>query len=202
MYCTSDLSSEADFLSRHEHERVPTQQFPPHGALYGSRGFPLAPDSHTSIISVRISLKPHPQAARQHRHWNLEKLGIVPARLVTRHNFLWQFFLSGAQSFISDHLSFPLLLPFLHPALPHSPLPLLPSSPCIIPSPLPPILLSSPPPSILPSPLPPPFLSPFLLSRLPPELSEAEGTDLSLTSVLPSRTITPPPPLPPLPLLL
>jgi hypothetical protein len=79
-----NLTREADY----EDELVSLQgQAPPHGEVYGSRGFPLVSDSHGSIISVRIPLKPHPQAARPHRHMNLEKLGIIPARALKRRRY-------------------------------------------------------------------------------------------------------------------
>ena len=75
-----DLSCDVEY-PRHPPSSVPPS--PPHGELFGSQDLPLEGGAHGTIVTARVSLKPHPLAGRPHRHWNLEKLGIIPARCVS-----------------------------------------------------------------------------------------------------------------------
>ena len=75
-----DLSCDMEY-AHHPPSSVPPS--PPHGELFGSQDLPLEGGAHGTIVTARVSLKPHPLAGRPHRHWNLEKLGIIPARCVS-----------------------------------------------------------------------------------------------------------------------
>ncbi|CAI8057903.1 Protein inturned, partial [Geodia barretti] len=72
-----NLSCDMEY-AHHPPSSVPPS--PPHGELFGSQDLPLEGGAHGTIVTARVSLKPHPLAGRPHRHWNLEKLGIIPAR--------------------------------------------------------------------------------------------------------------------------